>query len=159
MNKEFTGRHMLFVMLAFFGIIIAVNMTMATFAAGSWSGFVVRNSYIASQEFNEKAQAARRQAALGWRPQLTLGEGRLTFSLAGAEGEAITLHGAKASLYRPVSAADDIALELAPAGAGSTEATVDLEDGVWIIEVSAITQAGQTFRHTSRIFVRSGALR
>ena len=31
-NREFTGRHMLMVMIAFFGVIISVNMVMATFA-------------------------------------------------------------------------------------------------------------------------------
>ena len=31
-SGEFTGRHMLVIMLAFFGVIIAVNLTMASFA-------------------------------------------------------------------------------------------------------------------------------
>ena len=64
-SGEFTGRHMLAAMLAFFGVIIAVNITMAVFAQTSWTGFVVRNSYVASQEFNGKVAAARAQAALG----------------------------------------------------------------------------------------------
>lgn len=53
--KEFTGRHMLAIMLAFFGVIIAVNGVMATFATRSWSGLVVENTYVASQQFNERA--------------------------------------------------------------------------------------------------------
>ena len=35
--KQFTGRHMLFAMLAFFGVIIIVNLTMAAFATRSWT--------------------------------------------------------------------------------------------------------------------------
>ena len=57
---EFTGRHMLGIMLAFFATVIAVNVTMAMFASKSWTGFVVRNSYVASQEFNERSEERRR---------------------------------------------------------------------------------------------------
>ena len=57
---------MLSIMLAFFGVIIAVNVVMATLASTSWTGLVVENSYVASQEFNRKAEESRAQAALGW---------------------------------------------------------------------------------------------
>ncbi|MGO4840209.1 FixH family protein, partial [Rhizobiaceae sp. 2RAB30] len=72
-NGTFTGRHMLAIMVAFFGTIIAVNVTMATLAGRSWTGFVVKNSYVASQEFNRKAEQGRAQAALGWESRLTMG--------------------------------------------------------------------------------------
>jgi hypothetical protein len=36
--KEFTGKHMLFSMVAFFGVIFTVNMIMARFAVTTWSG-------------------------------------------------------------------------------------------------------------------------
>ena len=49
---EFTGRHMAIIMVAFFGVIIAVNLTMATLASRSWTGLVVKNSYVESQKFN-----------------------------------------------------------------------------------------------------------
>ncbi len=59
--KPFTGRHMLFAMLAFFGVIIAVNLTMAVFATKSWTGLVVKNSYVASQAFNRELEQAKVQ--------------------------------------------------------------------------------------------------
>ncbi len=46
-------------MVAFFGVIIAVNVTMATIAIASWTGLVVQNSYVASQEFETQAPRAR----------------------------------------------------------------------------------------------------
>jgi nitrogen fixation protein FixH len=60
-SREFTGRHMLMIMLAFFGVIITVNVVMARFAMTSWTGLVVENSYVASQQFNEKMMAVRTQ--------------------------------------------------------------------------------------------------
>ncbi|ESY87148.1 FixH family protein, partial [Mesorhizobium sp. LNHC229A00] len=64
--REFTGRHMLAIIPAFFGVVIAVNLTMATLANTSWTGLVVENTYVASQQFNRKAEEGRAQAALGW---------------------------------------------------------------------------------------------
>ena len=46
---RFTGFHMLACMIVFFGVIVAVNLTMATLASQSWTGLVVKNSYVASQ--------------------------------------------------------------------------------------------------------------
>ncbi|ESZ68246.1 hypothetical protein X726_32300 [Mesorhizobium sp. L103C105A0] len=73
--REFTGRHMLATVLAFFGVVIAVNLTMATLANTSWTGLVVENTYVASQQFNKKAEEGRAQAALGWTGQLTIAWG------------------------------------------------------------------------------------
>ncbi|WP_352646353.1 FixH family protein [Mesorhizobium sp. M0136] len=50
--------------LAFFATIIIVELTMAVLASRSWTGFVVKNSHVASQ-FNRKAGEGA-QAALGW---------------------------------------------------------------------------------------------
>src|SRR5690606_10441379 len=71
-DREFTGRHMLLVMVAFFGVIITVNVTMAVLATRSWTGLVVGHTYVASQEFNERTERGRAQMALGWQPALTV---------------------------------------------------------------------------------------
>lgn len=63
---RFTGWHMLAIMVAFFGVVIAVNVTMARLAMGSFSGVVVENSYDASQRFNHWLDQSARARALGW---------------------------------------------------------------------------------------------
>ena len=67
MTRRFTGWHMTAIMLAMFGTIIAVNVTMARFAIGTFGGVVVENSYVASQHFNRWLGEARDQQRLGWR--------------------------------------------------------------------------------------------
>jgi len=62
MTKRFTGWHMTGILLGFFGIIVAVNFTMATLATRTFGGVVVQNSYVASQRYNEWLKAARAQA-------------------------------------------------------------------------------------------------
>ncbi|HET9398451.1 MAG TPA: FixH family protein [Sphingomicrobium sp.] len=66
MNGSFSGRHMTAILVAFFGVVIAVNFTMALFATRTFGGVVVENSYVASQKYNGWLDAARRQEQLGW---------------------------------------------------------------------------------------------
>ena len=62
-----TGWHAALMLVAFFGVVIAVNITMALFATRTFGGVVVENSYVASQEYNQWLAAAERQKALGWK--------------------------------------------------------------------------------------------
>jgi nitrogen fixation protein FixH len=87
MTRRFTGWHMTAILLAFFGVIVAVNFTMATFATRTFGGVVVENSYVASQKYNGWLKAAREQEALGWRATASLGADRrvtVEVSLPGA---------------------------------------------------------------------------
>ena len=85
MQRQFTGWHMLAMMVAFFGVVIAVNLTMARIAIGSFGGVVVENSYVASQEFNGWLEQTRQQEALGWTVTRQLqADRRLLVSIVGA---------------------------------------------------------------------------
>jgi nitrogen fixation protein FixH len=66
MTTPFTGRRMAFAMIAFFGVVIGVNMLMAVVAARSFGGTVVDNSYVASQRFNRWLAQPDAQRANGW---------------------------------------------------------------------------------------------
>ena len=63
--REFTGKHMLLLAVGFFGVIISVNVLMAVLSATSWTGLVVQNSYVASQEFETRRVAHDAQQAAG----------------------------------------------------------------------------------------------
>ncbi len=80
-QPKFTGKHMLIVMLSFFGVIIAVNLTMATLATKSWTGLVVKNGYIASQHFNKNQKAQEDLVAAGWNSELLYEDGTFILSL------------------------------------------------------------------------------
>ena len=81
--RGFTGWHMLAIMLAFFGTIIAVNVTMAWLANSSWSGMLSANTYVASQDFNRNATRAREWAREGFGGVVTLGDGEVRYRLKG----------------------------------------------------------------------------
>jgi len=165
-RNEFTGKHMLAIMCAFFGVIIADNLTMATFARTSWSGLVVQNSYVAGQEINAKLAEGRYQTELGWSADIALGEGVLRFSLVDAQGESVALDGGVANLRRPVGDADDMSVTLV-AGTDGLEAPVAVADGAWIIEIRADVAADKAreagldhpYRETKRVQLRGGMIK
>lgn len=66
----FTGRHMAGIMLAFFAVVLAVNLLMARLASSTFGGVVVENSYVASQKFNGWLDAASAEQALGWKVRM-----------------------------------------------------------------------------------------
>lgn len=157
-SAEFTGRHMLLVMLAFFGVIIAVNVTMATLANTSWSGLIVKNSYVASQHFNAQARAARAQTALGWTGTMGYAAGTFRYALADAAGAPVRLDASQASFRRPVDDRHDQTVPMSPAGAGAIAGTLDLKDGIWIVEIAASAGLDAPYREVKRIVVQGGVL-
>ncbi|MFA7440915.1 MAG: FixH family protein [Sphingomonadaceae bacterium] len=64
--RPFTGKHAALTICAFFGVIIAVNLVMAWNAIRTFSGTVIDNSYVASQNYNSWLAEARAQEELGW---------------------------------------------------------------------------------------------
>ena len=153
----FTGRHMLAAMVAFFGVIVAVNLTMAAFAMKSWTGLVVKNSYVASQEFNDHAAAGRARAALGWQGELAYSDGELRYSLVYDNGSAVALTDVQVALGRPAYEADDTTIVLAPSGDGGFGNSVELGDGQWIVRVSAEAGLAEPWLDIRRIHVSDGA--
>ena len=157
--RTFTGRHMLGAMVAFVGVIVAVNLTMATFAMKSWTGLVVQNSYVASQEFNDRAAAGRAQAALGWQGELAYANGELRYALEYDNGSAVALTDVLVALGRPAYEAEDTTIVPAPTGDGGFAGNVRLGDGQWIVRISAEAGLAEPWLDIRRIHVRNGAAR
>ncbi|MCB1420609.1 MAG: FixH family protein [Notoacmeibacter sp.] len=155
-ERQFTGWHMLAVLVAFFGVIITVNLTMAWYANSTWSGLVVKNSYVASQEFNEQQAEARAHAALGWKPSVTYQDGAFAFTLLDAAGNPVETTGVKVKLIRPAHEGFDQVVALSPQGNGRYSAPVTLADGQWVIEVLAEAGLDTPYRHAKRIIVKDG---
>lgn len=80
-KRGFTGWHMVAVMSLFFGTVISVNLVMAWNASRSWSGLVVENTYVASQQFNGKVAEGRAFQASGIKGRLTTEPGAIRYVL------------------------------------------------------------------------------
>ncbi|MDX8530792.1 FixH family protein [Mesorhizobium sp. VK25A] len=161
----FTGKHMLIVIVSFFAVVIGVNVTMATLAQKSWTGLVVENTYVASQQFNEEARKGRAQAALGWTGKLTVASGEVRYRLVDSQGKPVPLHGVRILFRHPAYEAEDEALTLAavsggtPGDTGAFAVRHTPKDGVWIVEIDADAGLTSPFRDVRRIMISNGALR
>lgn len=149
---RFTGKHMAIYMIAFFSVIIAVNVFMATLASKSWTGLIVKNSYVASQQYNDELNRASQQASLGWHSSLAYGEGMLIMTLRNAKGETLALDHAVAEIGRPAFEQQDKVLDFIPVTGGSNKITINLEQGIWFIRIKGVL-GNQTYRRDARINV------
>lgn len=152
LTREFTGWHMLGVMVLFFGTIIAVNLTMAFFASSSWTGLVVKNSYVAGQTYNEELQKARAQAALGYRATLEADASALEFTLLDADGQPIVADRVEVRLGRPADDVDDHSVVLDYTGGGRYVAAA-LAPGQWQADVTATFADRDDWRQRWRLSV------
>lgn len=124
-----TGRHVAAIFFAFFAVVIAVNLLMASYAVGGFGGTVVDNSYVASQQFNGWLAQARQQQALGWRQQTRLDPDRhLVLTLAGPHDATVS-----AIAEHPLGRAADIPLRFAIRADGRYRALTPLPPGRWIV--------------------------
>lgn len=157
--KQFTGWHMLTVMVLFFGTIITVNIVMAVYANTSWTGLVVKNTDAASQEFNRRAAEGRAQAARGWKTTLELNPGQVRFALTDAAGATIHPKGVTVTFRRPAYEAEDETIMLTPLPDGAYGIERTIRDGIWIVEVDADIGESLPYRDVRRIVVREGTLK
>lgn len=133
MNRGFTGKHMAALLVAGFGVVIAVNLLMATLAVGGFSGVVVDNSYVASQNFNGWLREARHQQALGWTavPQ-RLSDGRVVIATTGVPTGAMV----SASLRRPLGQRETTALSFSQGQTGRFLSREVIGPGRWIVRLT-----------------------
>lgn len=145
--RPFTGWHMLAMMVAFFGVVIAVNFTMARLAMTSFGGVVVENSYVASQNFNGWLQDARNSDALGWQVSPDLrDDGRLAITVAGAP-DALTI---SATARHPLGRLPDKQLTFTRTAAGEYLSVEALAADRWILRLE-LSSGDQHWRSESEV--------
>ena len=136
-DKPLTGWHVLAMLVAFFSVIIGVNLTMAWLANSTWSGLVVANGYVASQSFDKDLAKARAQEALGWKVGFSIGEDRIRLTFEDKAGSKIDSLSITGDLERTVTDKEDQTLTFQPMGSGVYSAPATLSSGVWEVEIDA----------------------
>ena len=143
--REFTGRHMLVIVIGFFSVVLFANVVMAYLASSTWSGLAVSNGYVASQSFNADHARAKAQAAAGWKVELSHNTGALAIVFAGRDAAPLSGLIVSGQLRRPTTERDDVRLVFLEGRSGTYEAPARLAAGVWEVEVDT-TGYRQTFR-------------
>lgn len=134
-EKELKGGHVLAMLLAFFGVIIGVNLVMAWLANSTWSGLVVENGYVASQNFHNDLAKAKAQEALGWNVGFAFDKNSVKITFADAGGAKIDKLNLTGKLQRTVTDKEDQVLTFGWMGSGLYSAPARLGPGLWEVEI------------------------
>ncbi len=156
-NFQFTGKHMMMIMVAFFGVIVAVNFNMARLASSTWTGLVVENSYVASQHFNDELMQARAQRETGLHSGLSYKSGVLTFTLKNQDGVSLQATDLVAEIGRPAFEQADTLIPFSKGSDGDYVLGLTLEPGVWAIKITGTTDGFQ-YRRDARVFVTNNGI-
>lgn len=149
-GNVFTGWHMLAIMIAFFGTIITVNVTMAYLANSSWSGMLAKNTYVASQDFNKNAERAREWAKEGFKGEVRLEGGMVRYRLVGPSEVLSAVDHVEATFHRPVGDKQDFTLKLVRDGEFFSTSDIPSE-GPWIVDLAAMRNGEVVFHQAERI--------
>jgi nitrogen fixation protein FixH len=137
----FTGRHMAAILVAFFAVVIVVNVFMARLATSTFTGVVVENSYVASQNYNRWLDEARAEERLGWHAAAVRdADGHVRVTLTGAPAGAVVTGDA----WHPLGRAPDHALRFVAVAAGFRSAE-PLPAGRWRIRLE-VNAGGKRWR-------------
>ncbi len=146
---EIKGWHVFLMFAVGFGIIIAVNLTLAFQAVRTFPGLEVKNSYVASQRF-EADRAA--QTNLGWDVSAVLTGNQLALSII-QDGKSISPEIEQATFGRATHVGQDQTPEFIFDGT-ALRATVEAGPGNWNLRLKARTADGTLFQQRVVVEVR-----
>lgn len=143
--KKITGRHVLFGLFAFFGVMLLANGIFVYLALSTFNGLSNPNAYQDGVRYNERIEAAERQAALGWSHEVLLSEeGRLRLTIKDRTGGAVPGLAVKGEIARPAADRFTRPLVLEETAAGSYAVTIEgLAPGNWIVTLEAANPPSQ----------------
>lgn len=143
------GWHVLAGFVAAFGVIITVNLVMAAQAVRTFPGLEVRNSYVASQQFDSKRDA---QLALGWTVYADWQDGMVHLSITDENGP-VRVKDLHAVVGRATHVKDDVAPVFAFNGQ-VYEAPLDLGAGNWNVRMTAVAPDDTAFEQRVILHVK-----
>jgi nitrogen fixation protein FixH len=147
------GRHVLMMMISFFGVIVAVDGFMIYRAVSTFGGLETQDAYRKGLAYNQRISRDAEQAHAGWQDTVEIGGAgqHLRITLRDPAGAPITGKRLAAKIGRPATDRFDVTLDLAEIRAGVYEAAIPVvAEGSWIVELSAFDGAAQEPAYEAR---------
>ena len=151
-ERQLTGKHAAMIFIGAFGVIITVNLALAYNAVATFPGLEVKNSYVASQQFDERRDA---QQALGWTVRADATGGLVVLSITDAQGRPVEVAELDAVLGRATHVKEDMAPDFRFDGKAYV-APAELGDGNWNIRMKAVARDGTEFSQRVILHVDKG---
>lgn len=156
-TRELKGRHILMMLIAFFGVTVGVNTIFITKAVSSFTGEDVKKSYRQGLNYNETIQSRSQQADLNWTVKSNLIETsserqRIIVRITDRNDRPVIGLTIDAMLKRPTDLAKDVPTIFTERGDGIYQAELELFSGQWVLKATATSQ-GQNFRFEDRFVI------
>jgi nitrogen fixation protein FixH len=158
--KEITGKHVLIMFLAFFGVIIAVNGAFIYLSQKSWVGLETEDAFRKGVKYNQQLSKMREQNRRGWHMKLErqlMPEGFiLTARPRDKNGEPLTNLVLSAELKRPTHTGEDqtFILEEKSPGLYRGANARPVARGKWYLFVTAIQNDKIVYRSKNDFFMK-----
>ena len=150
-ERKLTGWHALAIFGSAFAVIISVNLVLAYSAVSTFPGLEVKNSYVASQVFDDRRAE---QEALGWSVTAQAKGGLLILRIVDADGRPVQAASLDAVLGRATHVQDDRNPEFSYDGQAYV-ARENLRPGNWNIRMKATALDGTLFEQRVVLRVES----
>ena len=155
--KPLTGGKVLAMLIAFFGVVIGVNMTMMRFAIQTMPGTDVDSAYTASLAYEKEIATAHDQNARNWKVDAQIRrspDGGALLQVEARDHQGKPMSGLKfqGKLERPIDRRADQMVDLAETGLGIYRGTAPLiAAGQWDLVIEAAAAGQRMFLSKNRV--------
>jgi nitrogen fixation protein FixH len=157
--KPLTGRKVLFMLVTFFGVVIAVNLVMMRLAIQTLPGTEVDSAYSASLTYEKQIAAARDQNARNWKVDAHVersGQGGATLQIEARDKEGRPMSGLKfqGRFERPTDRRADLPVTLAEVGIGIYRGSaLTIASGQWDLVLEGVVAGQRLFLSKNRVLL------
>ncbi|HSP51196.1 MAG TPA: FixH family protein [Pseudolabrys sp.] len=157
--RELTGGKVLLWLVAFFGIIFAVNGVLVQAAISTFGGVETLSSYKAGLQFEQEVGLVARQDALHWQVNGTLtrdgaGVAVLDLTVRDVQGTPLAGLSADARLAHPTDDRLDRVMAVRSVAGGAFHGSAEAQPGQWELIVDFYRGDQRVFRSRSRVSLR-----
>jgi nitrogen fixation protein FixH len=156
-EKPLTGRKVLVILVAFFGVVISVNVIMMRLAIGTLPGTDVDSAYTASLGYGKEIAAAHDQSARNWRVDAHVQrgtDGGATVQVEAHDNGGRPMTGLKfqGRLERPTDKRADLPVDLAEVGIGVYRGSAaQVAPGQWDLVLEGDAAGQRMFQSKNRV--------
>lgn len=140
-GRELTGKHVLAMLVVFFGIIITVSIVFTTLAVKSFRGEDVKQSYRQGVDYNQALAERETQSTLGWQASTNVigaaDARKLIIQIKQDDDQPLPNLDVTGQLRHPVDSTLDRPLEFVIMEDGRAQAGISNLYGQWTAHVTA----------------------
>ncbi len=159
--KKLTGKHVLLMICAFFGVIFIVNAIMFYWAFGTFRGEDTKRSYRQGLAYNQTIEKRAAQIASGWHADITINpDHTISLKITNREGAAVRGLSIDGKLKHPAETDLDVPLKFAQAADGGYLARIDKANfgtgsgKQWRILTTTQKSDGTSFKTSNEIWLK-----